>query len=71
MVEQDDYPAIYKLDLKSTHGSYFTVMCRLDSSEDYLKFCEDQLMKGYKVIGETIYLKLRKENEEDKKNESL
>ena len=64
MVDQDTYPQVLKLDLKSSLGSYFTAIERFTSSEEYVKYCEDQLWSGYKVIGSSPYMKL-KQNEDD------
>lgn len=55
IVEQ--YPQILQLDLKSPGNSYFTLIERFESSNDYKKYCEYKLMQGFKVIGSTPYFK--------------
>jgi hypothetical protein len=54
------YPQVLKLDLKSPGNSYFTIIERFVSSEDYEMYCQYKLMEGFKVIGSEPYLKLIK-----------
>lgn len=60
----ETYPQVLRLEMKSQFGSYFTVIERFASSEEYVKYVDWQMMSGYKVIGSTPYMKL-KENEHD------
>ena len=62
-MEQETYPQVLRLDLKSSFGSYFSVIERFASSDDYIKYCDNQLWSGYKVIGSTPYNLKSKENE--------
>ena len=58
------YPQILKVDLKSPSGNYYTVIERFASSEEYVKYVDWQLWRGYKVIGSRPYMKLN-ENQDD------
>ena len=49
------YPQVLKLDLKSPGNSYFTIIERFCSSEEYVKYCEYTLLEGFKVIGSEPY----------------
>ena len=60
----ETYPQVLKLDLKGPSGSYYTVIERFISSEDYVKYVDAQMWSGYKVIGSRPYMKL-KENQDD------
>jgi hypothetical protein len=58
------YPQVLRLDLKSPGNSYFTIIERFESSEDYRNYCNYKLLEGFKVIGSTPYFK-EKEDEEN------
>lgn len=62
-METQFYPQVMRVDLKSNYGSYFTVIERFASSEEYIKYCDNQLWSGYKVIGTTPYDLKPKQNE--------
>lgn len=62
-MEAEFYPQVMRVDLKSNYGSYFTVIERFASSEEYIKYCDNQLWSGYKVIGTTPYDLKPKQNE--------
>lgn len=51
------YPQVLRLDLKSPGNSYFTLIERFESKEDYIKYCNYKLLEGFKVIGSSPYLK--------------
>jgi hypothetical protein len=55
------YPQVLRLDLKSPGNSYFTLIERFESKEDYINYCNYKLLEGFKVIGSSPYLK-EKEN---------
>ena len=57
----EQYPQVLRLDLKSPGNSYFTLIERFESKEDYLRYCNYKLLEGFKVIGSSPYLK-EKEN---------
>lgn len=59
-IEVPVYPQVLRLDLKSPGNSYYTVIERFESSEDYLRYCDYKLLEGFKVIGSEPYFK--KEN---------
>lgn len=62
----ETYPQVLRLEMKSQFGSYFTVIERFASSEEYVKYVDWQMMSGYKVIGSTSYEKLnQKEDDQD------
>lgn len=50
-IEPQVYPQILKLSLKSKGNSYYTIIERFSSSEEYVKYCERKLLEGFKVIG--------------------
>ena len=56
--EVEVYPQILRLDLKYSLGGYSTVIDRFESKEEYVKYCDWQLSRGYKVIGSEPYLNL-------------
>jgi hypothetical protein len=58
------YPQVLLLDLKSPGNSYFTLIERFESKEDYINYCNYKLLEGFKVIGSSPYLK----EEENAKN---
>jgi hypothetical protein len=60
------YPQVLSLDLKSSHGGYYTTVQRFISLEDYNKYEQDQLWNGYKIIGERPYRDFNSTKEEDK-----
>jgi hypothetical protein len=60
----ETYPQVLKIDLKGPSGSYYTVVERFGSSEEYVKYVDWQMWSGYKVIGSRAYMKL-KENEDE------
>jgi hypothetical protein len=62
-MEAEIYPQVLRVDLKSSFGSYFTVVERFANSEEYIKYCDNQLWSGYKVIGTRPYNLKPKENE--------
>jgi hypothetical protein len=51
------YPQVLRLDLKSPGNSYFTLIERFESKEDYQRYCNYKLMEGFKVIGSEPYFK--------------
>jgi hypothetical protein len=51
------YPQVLRLDLKSPGNSYYKVIERFESSEDYLRYCDYKLLEGFKVIGSEPYFK--------------
>lgn len=55
------YPQVLRLDLKSPGNSYFTLIERFESKQDYINYCNYKLLEGFKVIGSSPYLK-EKEN---------
>jgi len=55
------YPQVLRLDLKSHGNSYFTLIERFESKEDYINYCNYKLLEGFKVIGSSPYFK-EKEN---------
>lgn len=55
------YPQVLRLDLKSPGNSYFTLIERFESKEDYINYCNYKLLEGFKVIGSSPYFK-EKEN---------
>ena len=57
----EQYPQVLRLDLKSPGNSYFTLIERFESKEDYINYCNYKLLEGFKVIGSSPYLK-EKEN---------
>ena len=54
-MEAEIYPQILRVDLKSPLGNYYSSIERFESSEDYVKYCDNQLWSGYKVIGTRPY----------------
>ena len=50
------YPQVLQLDLKSSLGSYYTVIERFVSEEDFAKYEQEKLWNGLKIIGERPYL---------------
>ena len=54
-MEAEVYPQVMRVDMKSIFGSYFTVIERFASSDEYIKYCDNQLLSGYKVIGTRPY----------------
>lgn len=54
-MEAEVYPQVMRVDMKSSFGSYFTVIERFASSDEYIKYCDNQLWSGYKVIGTRPY----------------
>jgi len=62
------YPIVLLLDLKGTFGAYFTTVQRFVSLEDYNKYEQEQLWKGYKIIGERPYKDYNLKNEENDEN---
>lgn len=63
-MEAEVYPQVLRVDLKSPSGNYYTSIERFASSEDYVKYCDDQLWAGYKVIGSSPYEKLIKKEDD-------
>lgn len=61
----ETYPQVLRLDMKSQYGSYFTVIERFASSEEYVKYVDWQMMSGYKVIGSSPYEKLKQNQDEN------
>jgi hypothetical protein len=57
----EQYPQVLRLDLKSHGNSYFTLIERFVSKEDYVRYCNYKLLEGFKVIGFSPYFK-EKEN---------
>jgi len=57
-IEPQVYPQVLKLDLKSPGNSYFTIIERFASSEEFVKYCEYKLLEGFKVIGSEPYKNL-------------
>jgi hypothetical protein len=55
--EVEIYPQVLRLDLKYSLGGYHSVIERFSSHQEYVKYCDDKLMQGYKVIGSEPYLK--------------
>jgi hypothetical protein len=55
--EIEVYPQVLKLDLKSPGNSYFTLIERFETKEEYQRYCEYKLMEGFKVIGSRPYFK--------------
>lgn len=51
----ETYPQVLRLDLKSPGNSYFTLIERFESSEEYVKYCDWKLSQGFKVIGSEPY----------------
>lgn len=62
VVEQ--YPQVLKLDLKGPSGSYYTAIERFASSQEYVKYVDDQMWSGYKVIGSRPYMDLKQNQDE-------
>lgn len=54
----NDYPQVLKLDLKGERGGYYSTVQRFATSHDYLKYCDERLMEGLKVIGSEPYKNL-------------
>lgn len=63
-MEAELYPQVLRVDLKSSSGNYYSSIERFESSADYLKYCDDQLWSGYKVIGTRPYEKLIKKEDD-------
>ena len=55
---QNEYPQVLKLDLKGERGGYYSTVQYFASSHDYLKYCDERLMEGLKVIGSEPYKNL-------------
>ena len=55
---QNEYPQILKLDLKGERGGYYSTVQHFATSHDYLKYCDERLMEGLKVIGSEPYKNL-------------
>lgn len=55
---QNEYPQVLKLDLKGERGGYYSTVQHFVSSHDYLKYCDERLMEGLKVIGSEPYKNL-------------
>jgi len=55
VIKAQVYPQVLKLDLKSNGNSYFTIIERFSSSEEFVKYCEYKLLEGFKVIGSEPY----------------
>ena len=58
VIEPQVYPQVLKLDLKSPGNSYFTIIERFGSSEEFVKYCDYKLLEGFKVIGSEPYKNL-------------
>jgi hypothetical protein len=56
--EPQIYPQVLKLNLKSKGNSYYTIIERFKSSEEFIKYCEFKLLEGFKVIGSEPYKNL-------------
>jgi hypothetical protein len=56
-IEVPVYPQVLRLDLKSHGNSYYKVIERFESKEDYLRYCDYKLLEGFKVIGSEPYFK--------------
>jgi hypothetical protein len=54
-MEDEVYPQVLRVDLKSPSGNYYTSTERFASSEEYVKYVDWQMMSGYKVIGTRPY----------------
>lgn len=70
-MEAEVYPQVLRVDLKSPSGNYYSSIERFTSSEDYVKYCNDQLWSGYKVIGTRPYEKLKQNQDESSQMSSL
>lgn len=55
VTEPEIYPQVLRLNLKSNGNSYFTLIERFDSKEEFVKYCEYKLLEGFKVIGSEPY----------------
>lgn len=56
-IKVEVYPQVLRLDLKSPGNSYYKVIERFESKEDYLRYCDYKLLEGFKVIGSEPYFK--------------
>lgn len=54
---EEIYPKVLRLDLKSPGNKYFTLIERFESKKEFVRYCEEKLMQGFKVIGSTPYFK--------------
>lgn len=55
VTEPEIYPQVLRLNLKSNGNSYFTLIERFQSKEEFVKYCEYKLLEGFKVIGSEPY----------------
>lgn len=55
---ENTYPQVLKLDLKGELGGYYSTVQRFASSDEYVRYCDDRLMEGLKVIGSEPYKNL-------------
>ena len=55
VIKEESYPQVLKLNLKSNGNSYFNVIERFSSKEEFVKYCDYKLQEGFKVIGSEPY----------------